>query len=258
MHWTIAACQMAVTANDQENLNAILKNIRRARLKNADVICFPESCFINEEDDTRIIKKEVEMIQEAAVKNNIHVIFGSYLVDAKKKNRNQVIVIDRKGNIVKRYNKENKYMAESERIAAGHRNSIFELDGVRCAVFICWDYAFPENMRELAAKGTDVIFCPSFLLSYPDTKNVLERMPQVRAFDTMSYFVMVDAFADDTFQESKICHPLYCMNKISKKPGMIYAKINTEEVQLLRKKFANMKLKKARIVVKEHRIEIND
>lgn len=241
MHWNVAACQMKVSSNCSENLQSIIEHITEAKKKGADVICFPETCLIDDENDAKRITQELKAIRACASEHDINVIFGTYLIDAHKKIRNQVLVIDRNGDIVSRYNKEHKYMAESETVSAGHRNHVFVLDGVRCAAFICWDYAFPENMRKLASKGTDVIFCPSYLLSHPLTHDVLDKIPQVRAFDTMSYFVMVDACADKTYCRSKICHPLRCLAETSKVNDMIIAELDIADLDRVRKEFPNIK-----------------
>ena len=215
MHWKIAAAQIEVTGDIEKNLSTILANITEAAQQQANIICFPEICLIDDDMNARRISRESRAIQAAAALHGIHVICGSYVIDDTKRIRNQIWVIDRTGNIVMRYNKRNLYKAESAAILPGKRNKIFELDGIRFAIINCWDYAFPEEIRSLAAKGAEVIFCPSYLLSHPRTKDVLDKIPQVRAFDAMTYFVMVDAFAQDTYKRSKICHPLRVLSAIS-------------------------------------------
>ncbi len=241
MHWKIAAAQMEVTEDAEKNLHTILTCIEAAAKRKADIICFPEICLIDDDIHARRIPKESRAISMAAATHGIHVICGSYVIDDTKRIRNQIWVMNRAGSIVMRYNKRNLYKAESTAILPGKRNKIFELDGIRCAIINCWDYAFPEEIRSLAARGAEVIFCPSYLLSHPRTKDVLDKIPQVRAFDAMTYFVMVDAYAEETYKHSKICHPLRELSSIRGKTGIIYADIDTTEIAALRSEFRNIK-----------------
>jgi len=241
MKWKIAAAQIVVTDSIEQNLQEILKAIRTASKNNADIVCLPETCLINEEEHTRRITKEVKTIRDLAKEKNINVVFGSYVLDDEQKIRNRIFVIDRTGEVVLRYNKRNLYRDESAIIVAGKRNRLATLDGIHIAVINCWDYAFPEDIRDLASRGAEVIFCPSYLLSHPQTHNVLYHIPQVRAFDCMAYFVMVDAFAEETYKHSKICHPLHRIADIKNKAGIAYGEIDTSEIKKLRKEFPNLK-----------------
>lgn len=245
MLWTVAAVQTKIDDDIAKNVHTILHWIERAAKKKANIVCFPEICLISNEHQARSVAPEQKLIAEAAKKHGMHVIFGTYMLDKEKKIRNRIIVIDKNGQSVMRYSKKYLFHQESKDVVAGKRNKTFVLDGVRCAVINCWDYAFPEHIRKLASQGTDVIFCPSYLLSHPDTSAVLEKVPQVRAFDTMSYFVMVDGVAPETFKRTKICHPLRCIGSIKEKEGMVVATIDTDEIVWLREKYKNLQQFKA-------------
>ena len=236
----IAAAQIEVTEHKAENLQKILDSIRKAR--SSDVICFPELSLQSDEENVRPIEKDIAKISAAAKKFNINVIFGAY-VSINKQTKNRIFVINREGELIHKYNKKHPYISEQEYVSKGRNNKPFYLDGVCCAVINCWDYAFPEFGRELAKEGAKIIFCPAYLMSFPKTRKVLDRIPQVRAFDYMSYFVMVDAVAEDTFKKTRICHPLRQLNAIKNKEGIIYATIDPGEIDELRKDFRNFRTK---------------
>ena len=44
---------------------------------------------------------------------------------------------------------------------ASSLNDVFEIDGVKCGVFICYDVQFPELTRSFVAAGAEVIFVPA-------------------------------------------------------------------------------------------------
>lgn len=232
----VAVAQINITDIKEDNLKKILAYIQKA--KDSDVVCFPELSLQPNLDNILPIQKDLIKISESAIKNDINIIFGSY-IRYKGKIKNRIFVVDRKGFIIHRYDKKHPYISEVNQVSKGRINKLFNLDGVTCAVINCWDYAFPEYGRDLAKNGAKIIFCPSYLMSHPRTVNVLERIPQVRAFDYMSYFIMVDAVAEDTFKRSKICHPLRLLHSIKDREGIIKAYLDVSEIDKLRHEFKN-------------------
>jgi predicted amidohydrolase len=235
----VIAAQIKVTESVQENLASILSAITEAGKEKTDFICFPEACLVSDETFIPQLKGETKAIRKAAAQANVNVLFGTY-VKEKGITRNQIWVINRKGELVYRYNKKHLYATEIEHVKAGKTNKMLTLDGIKFAVINCWDYAFPEYLRKLAQQGADIIFCPSYLLSFPFTKEVLRKIPQVRAFDCMAYFVMVDACAEDSFKHSKICSPLQELAGIEGKPGLLKAELDLSLLQELRARFKNL------------------
>lgn len=232
----VVAVQMPIVDAIEENFHKVVQYIEKA--SGNDVIVFPETCLLSERKLIQPIQKYLRGVRKAALTHNIAVIFGSYVRDDGK-TWNRIFVVDRHGEIVHRYNKKNPYLTEREFISKGRVNRVFRLNGVPCAVINCWDYAFPEYLRKLAKQGAQVIFCPAYLLSHPLTSQVLLKMPQVRAFDCMSYFVMVDSSTEECFRHSRICHPLRELAAIDSREGMIQAELNLEEIGPLRERFMN-------------------
>jgi predicted amidohydrolase len=52
-------------------------------------------------------------------------------------------------------------MGEHECIEPGGRPPVFEIDGMKCGVMICYDLRFPELARGLALDGAHVLFVPA-------------------------------------------------------------------------------------------------
>ena len=232
----IAAAQIEVGQDKTKNCEKILSSIHQAR--NADVICFPELSLQSDEHNIQPIGRDLKKICTAAKENSIHVIFGAY-VNEKKTIRNKLFVIDKQGKIIHQYNKRHPYKTEKDYVVSGKTNKVFSLDDTPCALINCWDYAYPEYLRSLARKGAVIFFCPSYLVSFPQTHTVLDKIPQVRAFDTMSYFVMVDAVAPDTYKRSRICHPLHQLAFIKDNEQIIYVDVDKEAILALREAHNN-------------------
>jgi predicted amidohydrolase len=75
-----------------------------------------------------------------------------------------VYVISDEGQIVDRYDKrfctgaaEPEPAQDLAHYSPGNRPCVFEVDGYRCGVLICYDYRFPELYRELKRLGVEVL-----------------------------------------------------------------------------------------------------
>lgn len=238
MNVRLAAAQIIITRNTEKNLESILEAVSRAASEGAQFVCLPETCLVSEASLVKPVKDLLEQIYAAAKTYSINIVFGSYvLVRGRVKNR--ILVVSKEGKVVYRYDKRNLFMQEPKEVSPGGTNKVLSLDGVRFAVINCWDYAFPEQLRRLAKKGAKIIFCPANLLSFPRTKNVLLAVPQVRAFDTMAYFVMVDGFSSKLFCQSKVCHPLRELARISDEPAVVCVDVDLAEIDSLRQDFPN-------------------
>jgi (R)-amidase len=231
---------MEVTDFTEQNLTEILTRIHTASSNGARFICFPEISLVSDETRLQDITREVAQIKQAAKDNDINVIFGTYIQDEKGHIRNQIWIVNRQGGVVYRYSKRNPFLTEKSFLKAGRQNKVVTVDEMPFAVIDCWDYAFPEHIRGLAKRGAKVIFCPSYLLSHPRTREVLDRVPQVRAFDTMAYFIMVDSYAPETFKRTRICHPLHEIASVVNSPATIYADIDLTEIDELRETYHNL------------------
>ncbi|KKM23120.1 hypothetical protein LCGC14_1618460, partial [marine sediment metagenome] len=80
-----------------------------------------------------------------------------------------------------------------------------------------------------------IIFCPSYLVDYEKDEELLRKIPLVRAFENMSYYISCDAYTDETLSESYICHPLRTLKIIKKKEGIMFEDLNLKEIDSLRK-----------------------
>lgn len=68
--------------------------------------------------------------------------------------------------IIGSYRKIHLFMHEKEIFQKGNtKPQVYDLGGFRIGIQICFDYLFPENWRNLAEKGADLICHPSNLLT---------------------------------------------------------------------------------------------
>lgn len=72
-----------------------------------------------------------------------------------------VVLIQRGGGVAGRYRKTHLYPAEHRFFRPGRELPVFELDGVRMGIAICFEHAFPPIFSTLALGGAQIVFNPS-------------------------------------------------------------------------------------------------
>ncbi len=70
---------------------------------------------------------------------------------------------------------------ERQHFAAGDHLTLFALNGIRCALLICYDAEFPETVRACAAAGAQVILVPTALVD--NWSSVARQLMPTRAFE---------------------------------------------------------------------------
>jgi len=169
---TIATCQHDICGNINKNLSYILRQIKEAKLKSADIVHFSEcnltgyagvdipeitiSGYSEIQNGIDAIKKEAEQVE-------IKVIVGSHhYVSEEEKPRNCLYLISENGEVETRYDK---------RILAGITGSMdhlhysqgnvpitFKIHGIKCGMLICHEWRYPELYREYKKLGVELLF----------------------------------------------------------------------------------------------------
>ena len=121
---------------------------------------------------------------------------------------------------------------------AGHRESTFELDGVKVASIICYDMRFPEWVRTLMATGARVLFV---VAEWPK-----KRVPQweillrARAVENQAFVVAVNRVGqgvlDDFSGHSLVIDPLgnVILQAPDNQEGVFSVDIDLSEVEKVR------------------------
>jgi len=130
---TIATCQHPVGADIKANFAAVVKLVRSAKLQKADIAHFSE-CNLT----------------------------GYAGLDFKEINRNDIPVINDKGEIQDRYDKRllagTGVEMEHLHYAPGRRPVVFNIHGVNCGLLICHEWRYPELYREYKRLKVNVLF----------------------------------------------------------------------------------------------------
>lgn len=168
----IALAQFDSKINDvYENNIKMVRMIREASSKGADIIAFPElfstgynldiigdtikDMAATEDGDTIMLAKS-----EASI-GNIYVIAPIAYSDGEK-TYNSAVIIDSNGELLNVYHKNNLWDKEQKYFCYGdHDYKVFNSPFAKFGVIICYDVDFPETCRNLAQKGAEIIFVPA-------------------------------------------------------------------------------------------------
>jgi predicted amidohydrolase len=164
----IAACQFPVSEHISDNANWIERQMREAAATGADVVQFPE-CALSGYPGVDLqsldgypwdtLKLHTQSIMALAKELGIWVLLGSiHPLEKGLKPMNCLYVISDSGMIIDRYDKRFCTQGDLRYFSAGDHFVVFDLNGIRCGLLICFDVRFPELYREYARLGVDVVF----------------------------------------------------------------------------------------------------
>ena len=157
-------------ASPDENFQKAESLIRKAAAEGADVIVLPETwntgffphdnlpdyCDADGERTTRLMSA-------LSAQLGVNIVAGSVSALRDGLVRNTSYVFTKAGACVGSYDKTHLFtpMNEDKFYEKGNTLCRFSLDGLQCAVLICYDIRFPELTRTLSVQGLDVLFLPS-------------------------------------------------------------------------------------------------
>lgn len=179
----------------EENLAKAVDLVYKGTEEKADVILLPE--MWNTSYDLKNIHDLADdngvpcgqRMAQLAKELQVNIIAGSIADKREGKVYNTSYVFDRKGENIARYSKVHLFglMEEGDYLTAGNKRCLFEIDGVKCGLIICYDLRFPELSRALALDGAQIIFAPA---QWPHPRMHPWRiLTQARAIENQLYLV---------------------------------------------------------------------
>lgn len=145
-----------------------------------------------------------------AKKYHVNIVGGSISEKNDTKIHNHAYIFNREGQEVADYIKTHlfSHAGENKRFAAGNELSVFELDGIKCGIIICYELRFPELARTLAMKGIEILFIPAaWPLKRADHWDTLikaraiENQFFVTAVNTFGHSVIVNPWGETISEE---------------------------------------------------------
>lgn len=243
----VALIQMNSNGTREENENKALNYIKQATTKNADIICISEKFMYWGKDRKQGNCKieDIQKYQNFAKQNKVNIILGSValLDENSDKTTNTCFVINRKGEIIHRYdkkymykvNRDNLIIDETEKTIIGKTDGIFEIDNIKMGVGICFDLRYPEYFRELTKQGAEIIFLPSHFRKATG-EIAWEILTKARAIENQVYFCACNQTGEGNCGNTRIIsYEGKVISNIENDEGIIVDEINLEEQRKYRK-----------------------
>jgi predicted amidohydrolase len=175
----VALIQMRSGLEPEANLATVLAGIDEAKRGGADYVQTPEMTNVLEIKRERLLTKIVGDEQDATLATlrevartlSIYIHIGSLAIKASpEKAANRSFLIDRKGDVVARYDKIHMFdvdlaggesYRESNTYRAGELAVVADLPWGRLGLTVCYDLRFPALYRALAEAGASFLAIPS-------------------------------------------------------------------------------------------------
>lgn len=174
-HVTIGLIQSKVSDDVQQNVAHTANMVVQAVKKGAKIIClqelfqtpyFPQWEKMNKNTFAETLEGvTISEMQKIAKHLKVTLVVPFYQ-KLGKKYFNTAAVISKTGKIMGEYHKahipHDPGFYEKEYFEYGQQGyKVFEVDGVKFAVLICYDQWFPEAAREVRLQGAEIIFYPT-------------------------------------------------------------------------------------------------
>ncbi|MCC7431318.1 carbon-nitrogen family hydrolase [bacterium] len=176
------------------NLAKALNLANSEGIEKTDVVVFPElfTTGYQLQNISRIAENEETLTKVSgfAKATKTNVVAGSIAfknLDGKISNTS--FIFSREGKLLASYSKIHlfKLMEEEKYLKAGNETVVFEFDGIKCGIVICYDLRFPEITRKLALQGVEIIFVP-MEWPFPRTE-VFRTLLKARAIENQCFVV---------------------------------------------------------------------
>jgi predicted amidohydrolase len=177
----IATAQFENKSGDKKyNLGVIKKLSAKAAEQGAQVIAFHE-CSITGYTFARHLSKErlldlaefipegssIQQLISIAKENKIIILAGLFEKDEDDKIYKAYVCVDKDGLIAK-YRKLHPFI--NPNITPGDQYVVFDIDGWKCSILICYDNNVIENVRATTLLGARIIFMPHVTMCTPSTR----------------------------------------------------------------------------------------
>lgn len=168
----IAACQMPEIRMDPAKALSLVKEYGfKSAALGAELVCFPE-CYlqgylVNSQEERTMAKEMAIDLSSPEFKSVLRelsslspvLVFG--LIEQSHLGVHNTAVIVYRGKLLGTYRKIHLHGTENDVFTAGSEAPVFEVNGFRFGITICYDNQFPGLSADLASRGVHLLMSPS-------------------------------------------------------------------------------------------------
>lgn len=176
----IGAAQFENRNSDKAyNFSAMKKLLRKAVEQGAKVVSFHEGCitaytFVRNLSKFQLLElaeyvpdgPSTNKLIHMAKEFNVFILAGLVEKDENNNIYNTYICVNKDG-LVAKHRKFHAFI--NKHLTNGNEYCVFDLDGVKCGILICYDNNLVENVRITTLIGADVIFMPHVTCCLPSS-----------------------------------------------------------------------------------------
>ncbi|MFD1064642.1 carbon-nitrogen family hydrolase [Oceanobacillus locisalsi] len=200
-----AIYQMDIVPGDPESNRKRIKEwlATQVEQEKPDVVVLPEmwttAYTLEQLEDIADLDGEPtrSFLKDLAKQHRVHIIGGSFANKVDGAIYNTALVVNNAGEEVYTYDKIHlvPMLNEPAYLAGGNKQAhVFELDGVKMGLLICFDLRFPELARELALAGAEVIYT---VAEWPSArKDHWKALQLARAIENQCYVISSNRIGD--------------------------------------------------------------
>jgi predicted amidohydrolase len=172
-HVTVGVTQLTCRLGDKAANLAMIESCLAQASGQAQLVCLPELCTtgydLEQLGDAHYALAETipgpttDRLRDLARDLRLGIVAGIIERDPQVTGLlyDTAVLLNRNGELVGRYRKSHLYPAEHRYFRAGDELPVFDLDGLRVGVAICFEEAFPHIFTTLALRGAQLILNPS-------------------------------------------------------------------------------------------------
>lgn len=172
--FTVAACQLFDVQDDLErSLDEIMDYATHASEQGAALVCFPE-CYLQgyvvDERQARRRAIDLASVQFAEILKKLKSLRPTLVIGMIEKAGESLhitAVVVKQGALLGHYRK-NRLAAGEQLFAPGTETPIFEVDGLRFGINICYDLQQSERAAAVANQGASLVVCPCYNMLHPE------------------------------------------------------------------------------------------
>lgn len=186
--YTVAACQLFDVQDDlEQTLDEIIEYAMQAADAGAKLVCFPENYLQGYTVDERHARRraiDLNSVQFAEILKKLKPVRPTLVIGMIEKVEESLYitaVVVRRGKLLGHYRK-NRLAAGERLFAAGTETPIFDVDGLRFGINICYDLQCSQRAAAVAKQGAALMVCPCYNMLHPENAAVWkEKHNAIRA-----------------------------------------------------------------------------
>jgi 5-aminopentanamidase len=163
---TIAACQLPYVHEDiEQSLKLIVTYALKAESQDAKLVCFPECYLQGYIVNNRTHQLALDLSSDAFERilyqlAAIRPVLVIGLIERENQKVFNTAVVIKEGQLLGRYRKVKLIGGEKGIFEAGSEFPVFETEGLRFGINICYDLNFSECTLAVASQDVDLLVCP--------------------------------------------------------------------------------------------------